>query len=230
MVSSNQYKELRYQYEVLLARYDIRDHYLNEIVEEVYQNIGQVLSLVRLQLSLLTHNNDVAKEKATEPSHLVGRVIQDLKNMCKSFHPETELLFNSGMIRLLEHELKLLNSDQESSAIEVMGEPCSLPAGIELIVFRMLQEMLFGLIKKHKRHPISVTVAYEKNGVTFIVKHAGKPIERTQWNMPDDSFSLKRLPLHQRAELINAKLQVHYSKANQTCIKLTVPIKNALYE
>lgn len=231
MISSNQYKKLQYQYEVLLARYEIRDHYVNEMIQEVYQNIGQVLSLVRIQLSLLSHNYDAVKEKAAEPSELIGKVIQDLRNMCRSLDPEKEFLVKSGLIRALEQELKLLNGDQVKASIEVKGVPYSLPIGIELIVFRMLQEILFYIVKEHKKQAIVMTIAYGKNGVTFMMQYTGKPIECKELVLPvDDTSFLKRLPLPQRAELIDVKLQVTYSKANQTCIKLVVPFKKPLYE
>jgi hypothetical protein len=42
-----------YQYELLRTRLRIREHYLQTAVKDVYDNIGQVLSLIRLQLALL---------------------------------------------------------------------------------------------------------------------------------------------------------------------------------
>jgi signal transduction histidine kinase len=151
--------------------------------------------------------------------------------MCRSFNPESELLAKLGIIQTLEYELMLLDSDHVEPVIEVKGNPCSLPIGTELITFRMLQEILFCIAKEYKRQPIEVRIIYEKNDVSFMIQHAGKPIEWKQFNLPiDNTFSLKRLPLPQRAKLIDAKLQVKYSKANQTCIKLIVPFKTLLYE
>jgi signal transduction histidine kinase len=231
MVNSKEFKRLLYEHEVLWARFNIRDHYLDRIVQEVYQNIGQVLSLVRIQLNLLSNHNEAGDVTADEPGKLVGKVIQDLRAMCRSFYPETELLTNLGLIQTLEYELKLSGIDKAKDLIKVRGTLKPLYKGTELIVFGMLQEMLFSISKEYKGIPIQVKIVYDKNGANFIIEYKEKPIEWKQFNLQlDADFSLTRLNLSERADLIKAKLEIKYSEANKTCIKLIVPFKTSMYE
>lgn len=236
MVTANQFKKLLYEHEVLWARYDIRDHYLKNITQVVYENIGQVLSLVRLQLSLLLHENSFSdagsvKESATGPYNLIGKAIVDLRTMCRSFDPEMEYLVKLGFLQALENELKLLDIDEVRHVIEVKGEPTPLINGTELIVFRMLQEILYYIGKEYKKKPIRVEAIYKKNNVIFTIRYDGDLIEWNKFYYKENAGSpFSRLNLSERAELINAKLVTVQSLSSSVQVKLTVPFKITKYE
>src|SRR4051794_40370900 len=112
-------KKLLYEHEVLWACYEIRDYYLKKNVKDIYENIGQVLSLVRVQLDLLTNENEISKVDITQSDNLVGKAIQDLRIMSTRFYPETELLAKLGLIQSLEYELKLLEVNRKEKRIKV---------------------------------------------------------------------------------------------------------------
>src|SRR6478735_12794386 len=89
---------LLFKHEVLKARLAIRDFFLKNTVREVYENIGQVLSLVRVQLALLDTNKTEIYESVESPGHLVGKSIKDLRVMCKSFYPDADIISDDGFI------------------------------------------------------------------------------------------------------------------------------------
>lgn len=230
MQNARHYKRLMYEHEVLWARYDIRDHYLNKVVQEVYENIGQVLSLIRVQLNLLSNSQEAARVSPADPGNLVGGVIQDLRAMCRSFYPETELLAKLGLIQTLDYELKFLGNEKVQHATKVKGVPVALPVGTELIVFRMLQEMLFSVWQQYRETPILVKINYAENNVTFVIEYAGQPVEWKPFDLKvDHRLTLKRMNLPDRARLIDARLQVNQTKLSKTRIKLIVPFKTSIY-
>src|SRR5687768_13806001 len=101
------YRKLLCQYEILRSRLEIKEHYLKTVVNEVYDNIGQVLSLIRIQLSLVRSDFETGKKENIDQSgELVGKTIRDLRSMCQFLYPETDIIDSSGFNHAVEHEIK----------------------------------------------------------------------------------------------------------------------------
>ena len=107
MPNPRSYRELLYLYEILHTRLEIREHFLKTVVKEVYENIGQVLSLIRVQLSFYGQTLKQGKMKKLDSSgELVGKTIRDLRDMCQLFYPEADIISGAGFNRAVEHEIK----------------------------------------------------------------------------------------------------------------------------
>ncbi|HUQ97436.1 MAG TPA: hypothetical protein VM010_07215, partial [Chitinophagaceae bacterium] len=227
MDPATMHKKLLYEHEVLWARYEIRDHHLKKIGEKIYDDVGQVLSLVRIQLCQLDGYSDLLNEDTYEPGELVSKAIRGLRAMHKSFHPETELLAKEGLVKTLEYELELLNGIKKADPIRINGQPQDLVNGTQLIVFRMLQEMLLPIIEQYSG-PVAVTVLYEETAVRFVIEYAGSIL---QWDGEPGKKQAgeSRLQLPMRAVLLGGSLQATAMGDDRICITLTVPFKTAVY-
>ncbi|MGZ5135423.1 MAG: hypothetical protein ACXWCG_09740 [Flavitalea sp.] len=219
-------RQLVYEHEVLWALYDIRDYYLKKIVQGVYENIGQILSLVRVQLRLLSNHGGTADLDITDPGSLVGKAMKDLRTMCRGFYPESELIGKAGLIDTLEYELELLGVKKSKDSIKVTGVPASLETGLELIVYRILQEILISLDKDNKEPQLIIEIIYDKKFVTFILKGDHFQVLKD----PSSALGLERLKLSERAKLIGGKLEIRKAKDHKKVIKLKVPFKPSIYE
>ena len=219
------YQKLCYEHEVLWARYEIREHYLKTVVQEVYQGTGQILSMVRVQLSLLSVGSMMAAEKTREPGQLVGKAIHDLRDMCRYFSPDTVLIEDGTFVETIRHELALTGIPVTPRQVKVKGEEVALSMGTELIVFRMLQEIL-SLVKEQYREGFGLTIEYTPAAVSFLIVYKGGFIQLNQVGAQADGIlQLTRLNLQDRVKVINGQLQI-VSKANNTVrIKLAVPFK-----
>lgn len=225
MNDSKLHQKLCYEHEVLWAIYEIREHYLKNVVQEVYQGTGQILSLVRLQLSLLSIGNEVATGKIKEPGNLVGKAIHDLRDMCRYFSPETDLIENGNFAETIRHELERTGIPVTSKHLRVKGEGEALSPGVELIIFRMLQEILC-LVKEQYQEGFCFTIKYAREAISFQIAYKGACIHLYQTgSQAGGLLRLTRLNLQERVNVINGRLQI-FNKANKSVqIKLTVPVK-----
>lgn len=108
MTRHEQYETLLYQYELLRTRLRIREHYLGTVVKEVYENIGQVLSLIRIKLLGLQPEGDSGTRETLDSSgELVGKTISDLRQMCRLFYPEEDIMHEGGFHRVLSKEIQI---------------------------------------------------------------------------------------------------------------------------
>lgn len=222
MADHRSHRELLYQYEVLRARLAIREYYLKTIVRDVYDNIGQVLSLVRVQLSLLQPGFEKdKKEEINSSGELVGMAIRDLRDICRRFHPDTDIISSSGFFLAIEREIKALHPDAvyQFNRENIIQE--NIRNGSGLILFGILLE-IFILIKEQKNgRLISVEVKYIKNNLEFCIDYCGETIKRNQEKQAKDG---PRLSIFERAEMLGGYLQIKKTKPGLRRIKLAIPI------
>lgn len=222
MRNPGSYRELLYQYEILHTRLEIREHFLKTVVKDVYENIGQVLSLIRVQLSLLRSDFETGKkEKIDSSGELVGRTIRDLRNMCQLFYPEADIISGAGFNRVVEHEIKTIypeaecHIDEESMILETIQEEKGLVLfGILLKILTLIREDLNGQLN-------SAVVKYMRNKICITIDYGGETIKRNKKDTRVNPFDLS---IFERAELMGGYLQI--KNAGHACrrIKLVIPI------
>lgn len=212
-------EQLLFRHEVLRARLDIRDFFLKNTVKEVYENIGQVLSLVRMQLALLNTSKTVIAES---PGNLVGQSIKDLRVMCKSFYPDADISNEDGFVEVFQDTIKILYQ-QDNATVTIKGTPKEIQPEVKLVVFKMIQEILV-FIKELEGTFISLTITYVAQEATIKIVYRGAAISFN--NTSDNSINLT---LAERAQLINGKLRLAKSRSGLMQVQLAHPLKY-LYE
>src|SRR5215210_5391616 len=135
-------KKLIAMIEALRARLEIRDFFLKTAVRDVYENIGQVLSLVRMQLAHLDTTTKVdINEKIDTSGILIGQSIRDLRVMCKSFYPDADLLKEEGLVEGLDNSIRILFPGI-LPVIEVKGVRKDIEPDLKLIIFKTVLQLL----------------------------------------------------------------------------------------
>src|SRR4026208_1330211 len=74
----------RFQKELLRTKLEIQDHTLKNISKEIHDNIGQVLSLAKLNLNTTDVSNLDATDKICSSKDLVGKAILDLRGLLRN--------------------------------------------------------------------------------------------------------------------------------------------------
>ncbi len=139
-----------YQHEILRAKLTIRDHYYKTILKGIYENTGQILSLVQIQLAIIEAQiKEGIKTDIATSRNLVGRAIYDLRDMGQHFFPEDEILAESGLINALRRELKSYSQDNMIHKIKVKGIPFALSADDGLVFFLVILEIVTIIINKY---------------------------------------------------------------------------------
>jgi glucose-6-phosphate-specific signal transduction histidine kinase len=221
MSNAHAYQELLYQYEILRARLEIREHYLKTIVKEVYENIGQVLSLVRVQLTLLDPCCvDVEKERIDSSGKLVGSAIRDLRSMCQRFQPEATITGMTGFSEALGKEIKNGYPDVRYCVKSEAAVKASLDYGKTLILFSLLLAILNILRENENRQLVAVDVNYSPDSVTFSMEYTGEPfwLNRVKHDGGPDPAIAGRI------KLLSGSLQLKSRTTGKRKIKLVIPI------
>lgn len=216
------YRKLLYQYEILHSRLEIREHFLKTVVKEVYENIGQMLSLIRVQLSLLRSDFETGKnEKIDSSGELVGKTIRDLRNMCQLFYPEEDIISGAGFNWVVEHEISAVYPEAKFHIDEESMTPVTIKEEKGLVLFGILLKILT-LIREELNGQIdSAAVKYTRNKVCIIIDYRGEAMKRNKKNAGGNPFDLS---IFERTELIDGCLEIKNAGHAGRRIKLAIPI------
>src|SRR5687768_156592 len=131
--------------EELYSRLEIQERALKMYTKEIYENIGQVLSLAKLQLFGLQVEEAKTAETIQDSGKLVGKAITDLRNLTRQLSPEE--IIRKGFAYAVCDELKRLTEARLCNAVfRVTGNYFSLGDVKELVAFNVLQKLIFPVL------------------------------------------------------------------------------------
>jgi two-component system NarL family sensor kinase len=133
----------KYEKEALRSQLEIQENTFKTIAQELHDNIGQLLSVVKLSLSALP--------------------IADLSDLTKSLH--SDRINDVGLIESMRFELaSIKRAGLLDIQFSVSGAEFQLPEQKAIVIFRMFQEMLNNILKHSRAKQITVRITYLEDG------------------------------------------------------------------
>jgi signal transduction histidine kinase len=199
--------------ELAKSQNEIRERALENLSWEIHDNVGQLLSVSKMQLNRLEMKvSDNNKKALNEVTELVSKSLQDLRALSKSLNPIS--IKNIGLLKALELEIDRYNRlNFVKASLEVINKPFRLDKEKETILFRIVQEFITNAIKHAKASELNVTLLYENNDLEIIVKDngVGFDINKKSTKRGIGLFNMKG-----RAELIKAAFNMTSKKGEGT--------------
>jgi signal transduction histidine kinase len=216
-----------YQQELLRSQLEIQETTFKTIAMELHDNIGQVLSVVKLSLSILPLDKEhPAYESVQSSRQMLNKVIYDMGNLTKSLH--TDRIAQIGLVEAMRFDLdSLRRTGLLEVDFSVDGTEYRLEDQRSIFLYRMFQEMLNNILKHSKATRVNIAVNYsidnkfvlqvEDNGVGFDVDK-----KRAQ---ASSSSGIGLKSMTNRASLIGAQISVQSQPGKGTSIQVEVPLK-----
>jgi two-component system, NarL family, sensor kinase len=206
-----------FQEELLQSQIEIQEQTLRNISEEIHDNIGQTLSLAKLQLNTI-NVDERSVEKLTGSKALVSRAIQDLRQLSKNIH--TESVLGSGLVKAIAGQLELIERTGIcKTELTVSGTPSNINPQVELILFRIVQEALNNSLKHSAAFSINVLIKSIENQLYISVSDNGKGFDpRKNGNSGSGLRNMRN-----RTKLIGGELNITSGTPGTT---ITVTINN----
>jgi signal transduction histidine kinase len=215
--------KIDFERQILESKLEIQEQTFKNISQEIHDNIGQVLSLVKLTINTMqTADPQVLEQKIESSKELITKAIKDLRNLSKSLN--TDYVKDMGLLRSVEYELEML---QHASAIKVdlriEGEPYRLEHKKELIIFRIFQEVLQNIIKHASATAILVEFNFDSRNFYLQISDNGsgfQPQSLTATDARQQPSGLGLRNMEHRAKLIEAAFFLDSEPGKGTMIKL----------
>lgn len=221
MAYHKQYAQLLYQYEILQARLSVREHFLKTVVREVYENIGQVLSLIRVQLSSLQPEFDTGNREGINSSgELVGQTIRELRTMCRLFYPEENIIFNKGLSEAIAAEIKSKYPYTTCDFPKEENVFSGIDADQSLLLYSILLELLELLQSNQDNILTKASLKQQHNHICIILDYSGVQIRKPRAAKQE---GWQELSVFERVELMKGKLEIKKTGTDTRRIKLELP-------
>ena len=214
-----QQMENNYQNQLLLSRLEVQEQSFKYFSEEIHDNVGQMLSIVKMQLYNIRNGSKEEEivKKASGCTELLGKAINDLRNISHTM--SSAFVSNAGLADAVEKDLEYIRSAKEMKCtLHLQGGEYSLGNEQELLIFRIIQEAIANAVKHASPTDIDVYLHYEPGGLSIEIKDNGSGFEASE--KATGGIGLNNM--HMRAGLLNGTLYVTSEKDKGTSIKLEV--------
>lgn len=212
-----------YENELLKTQLEVQEQTFGEISQEIHDNIGQALSFIKLTINTVNIDDPVnAKDKLFESKNLITQVIQDLRDLSKTL--STDFITQIGLPKAVEQQLTFLEKSKifETQFI-VNGEHKSYSKKEELIIYRIIQELLNNIVKHSGAKTINVEMNYSDEGLLITVADNGKGFNASKL---DQEKGLGLSNMKKRMSLINGHFEIISNENEGT--SAIISLKNIL--
>jgi two-component system, NarL family, sensor kinase len=221
---------IKYQEETIKAQIEKEEQTLTRISQEIHDNIGQILSLVKLNLNTLDIEECTGqvKNKIMTSRDLVGKAIVDLRHLSKSLN---SIHLSQGYLsESLRGELDIINkTGLYITQIELSGEEQPFDPQKQLIVFRIAQEAINNIIKHAKASHISIYLDYCDQLLDLVIVDDGAGFNSEFCHAPDSRQSGTGIGnMQNRAALIGGSLEIKSIKGEGTSVHLSIPVNSII--
>lgn len=220
----------QYDQEALRSQLEIQENTLKSISQELHDNIGQMLSVVKFSLAVLpVEKLHEAYEPIQNSRQILNKAILDLSNLTKSLH--TDRITGISLAESIGFEV---DSVRKSGILDIQynvsGMELHFDEQKKIFLFRMFQEILNNILKHSQASLVKITLdtpgddnfvlTIEDNGVGFNVEE--------KRNAVSSSSGVGLKSLFNRAKLVGANLSMNSEpgKGTRVCIELPAPEKN----
>jgi len=217
-LKEKQLLQVQFKQELLQTQLEIQEQTLKTISEEIHDNIGQVLSLAKLNLNTFEEiENVVNQTKINDTKNLVGKAINDLRDLSRSLHGDK--IAELGLQESIACELTILqNTGQFQTCLNSSGTPYRLEPQKEMVLFRIMQEAMNNAIKHAKAKNISVQLIYQPTSLLLNISDNGTGFNPV--NLPSKGTGIGLKSMQNRAVLIGATFSISSTEGYGTVINI----------
>jgi two-component system NarL family sensor kinase len=222
-LSEKEQLQTQFDREILESRLEIQEQTFRNLSQEIHDNIGQVLSLVRMNLGSM----EIFKEKnhdelLSTTKLLVSKVIQDLRDLSKVLN--TDYVSKVGLTQAIQHELDMIGrAGILQTTLLTEGDVYKLEDKKEVVIFRIVQEALNNIIKHSNGTKIAVELAYRPGEFRLMIADNGEGFDLNVMK-ENKQFGLGIRNMHNRSSLIGAQYTLSSTLGEGTLVSLYLSV------
>jgi len=211
--------------EIAKSQIEIHEQALKNIGWELHDNIGQLLSVARMQLNILdTKLPDKLKDEADDINNLVGDSLKELRLLSKTLNPD--IISEIGLVESIKLELERFNKLNFLNAkLHVEGEEKTVEHRDGIIIFRILQEFFSNVIKHSKALSLTVSLVYKPTQLIIEAVDDGVGFDYAEVIKGSGLINMRS-----RAALIGADYAIDSAPEKGVKLSLTYTFKEEKYE
>lgn len=213
----------RFEQTLLKTQLEIQEQAFAYISQEIHDNIGQILSLVRLNLN--TFGSVVSEEKMEQTDELLGKAIKDLRDL--SHNLQKNRIYDIGIVESIRQLLQSLEkTGRYITSFQTSDHYNLLDTNTDIILYRMIQEIVNNIIKHAAATKIDIEINSEVDLTTIRISDNGIGFDTALLQKERAGIGLQNII--NRAKTIDANVDVKSEQGKGTTITLYIKPKPSL--
>lgn len=220
----NEEMRVRFSEQLLASKLEIQEQTLQHVSRELHDNLGQMASLIKINLSTVQLKDPAkAEDKLANTKELVKQLITDIKLLSVSLN--TDKINKLGLARALKiEEEKLLKTGIFKVSLSLPDNLPVIDSEKEIIIYRMVQEILNNTIKHSKAKNISISMLYQPGRLELKVTDDGIGFDAQKKLADVDDTGNGLTNLQSRAKVINAIYSINSQPGKGSESKIVIHI------
>jgi two-component system NarL family sensor kinase len=212
--------------ELSLSVLRIQDEERRRVARDLHDTAGQTLAALKMTLSNLENavaRNPQTADFFTELNGLADHALQEIRTTSYLLHPP--LLDESGFAAAASWYVDGFNKRSPIRVSLQLPEGIRLPASVEIVLFRVLQESLTNITKHAGAATVDVLLQLNESGISLSVKDYGKGISADRLAKMNGSgldVGVGIAGMRERLKELGGRLEIE-SDATGTLLKALVP-------
>ncbi|MEZ5195471.1 MAG: tetratricopeptide repeat protein [Bacteroidales bacterium] len=222
IISEQKIVQLEEEKKLLAARAIVegQEEERKRIAKDLHDGLGVILSTVKMHFSLLKEKSPDNKPLIEKASKLLEQATGDVRRISHNMMPG--LLTKLGLYEAAEELFDKVNEIEGLEAhIRIEGEQARLPENTEIMLYRIIQEMVNNTIKHANAK--NLVLSMEINPGQLLLKYSD---DGTGFNV-DDKLAQKSIGLssiQSRVSFLNGTEEIESSEGNGVTYTILVPV------
>lgn len=213
---------------IILAQEDERKRISREIHDSIAQSIANVVLCAEIAEKMMAKQED--KESVMRELHsLKGQARGSLEEIRKIiFNLRPMALDDLGLLptlRKFAHDFE--ERTKVRTRVDIHGKEMRLPSGMEVAIFRLVQEAFTNVAKHAEATSVTLDITYQSQMVKITIQDNGKgiPMDIMQARLSEGShFGL--IGMQERVQLLEGRMDIESAPGAGTKITMLIPIKD----
>lgn len=209
--------QLLFENELSNTQLEIQEQIFNSISQEIHDNVGQILSLVNVQLNMIDQREAIDKILLNDARENVSKAMTDLRDIAKGLN--SDRIHVMGLISAVEQETQRINRiGIIKISLVVQGKEQKVNNQKELILFRVIQECLQNIIKHASASSVSIIFTYTADAVQICITDNGKGFNFQQEKKEYHGLGIQNI--FKRTEMIGGHAEISSLPGEGTTVKI----------
>jgi signal transduction histidine kinase len=190
---------------------------------DLHDEVGPLLSSLKMYISLLAETDDKKKKEYITPQiqTLIKEAITSVREISNDLSPH--VLNNYGCVAAINSFIGM-KRDFINVAFNQNLENVRFAQSIEIVLYRVVKELVNNTIKHAKAFNIEIKMYEEDNFIKLFYKDDGIGF-KTDETVNLSSGSIGLLNIMSRVKTVNGKYKISSSKGTGFAFEMTIPLK-----
>ena len=215
-----QRRNLRLQKSQILAEITTLENERKRISSDLHDEIGPILSAIKLQVTSLDHTTDEDKMIIEKSSRQIDDVIKKMREISYNLLPNT--LIRKGLIAAINEYISRMNEVFPLKINLNAGEIIFKDKEKEINIYRIVQEIVHNTVKHAKATELNIDIKLEDKKFLMITRDNGIGFNHPEASKEQGGLGLRNL--ESRTEIMGGEISCSSQKQKGTTYIFEIPV------